>query len=132
MHGPDLVFGPALVTAYEIESRIAQSARVVIDARAADRLRTVGDPYATGFAPSDLMTTDDDGRQILDFLGPTALESAGLGSVETLVNHVRSLIVSRLDTGESATESRGKMKSLARYFNRAAAGHHGAMAIPGV
>ncbi len=131
-HNAHVIFGPALVAAYEIESRIAESARVVIDQEAADRIRAVGDPYSTGFDPASLLATDEDGRQILDFLSTTALETAGLGATETLVKHVRELIVQRLQGSAGSHAARAKIGGLARYFNRKAAGRYGALPITDV
>lgn len=118
LHESRVVVGPALVDAYGLESRVAGTPRVVVTKVAAKLFREAGDPFRMGMAPADLVTQDEDGENVLDFLTKTAVETAGLGKPSILLTAIRSTIVSRLTREGQPDEAKRKLRSLAQYFNR--------------
>lgn len=107
-----LVFGPALVEAYELESKIATHPRVVLSAEAEDCLaRALAGPTA-GYP---LVLADGDGRTFINYLElqlAQDLEDPALPAVAH-----RDRIVSNLDAHRSNKKVWEKYRWAAEYHN---------------
>ncbi len=79
VHEDNLVFGPGLIRAYELESRTAQFPRVILDSVAESHMmEMVADDPGTAAVIGNLLRTDRDRVTHLHILGKPAMAAAGL------------------------------------------------------
>lgn len=114
-----IVFGPALVKAYRLESEYAVYPRVAIDRLLINEVRKqLGTKYR-----SDFVHQGDDGTYFLDYLFGAAMFSYELQNPKTSPSDVftghREVVVEKLQTGigKDAPRTRQKNMWLARYHN---------------
>jgi hypothetical protein len=120
VHSTSLVFGPALVDAYLLESKEAVVPRVVVSDRAFERMaetwHTQMEEMPGAFDPSYLermFRLDADGKRHLEFLGDMSCHTAA---------EIRNSIVSGM--GRAAIPSSCvKWNWIANYYNARAADH---------
>ncbi len=101
-----VVFGPALVEAYDLESRAAVHPRIVLSLAAAESQR--------GKAGSSMLLCDDDGQTFVDYLGAVVDEPDGRPS---LLRGHRDTVVDRLHGTRRHKRRWEKYRWLAEYHN---------------
>jgi hypothetical protein len=101
----DIVFGPALVKAYDLERKRAVNPRVVLSEHAAECLRGHDAP----------LLVDQDGRAFIDYLAP-AFENAAI-DIDALLRRHRNVIARRLDEHRADSHLWDKYRWVAEYHN---------------
>lgn len=101
----DIVFGPALVEAHDLERDLAVSPRVVLSEHAADCLRGHDAP----------LLVDQDGRAFIDYLAP-AFDDVYV-DIDALLRKHRRVIARRLDLYRSDSRKWNKYRWAADYHN---------------
>jgi len=101
----DIVFGPALVEAHELERDLALSPRVVLSEHAANCLRGHDAP----------LLVDQDGRAFVDYLAP-AFDDVFV-DIDLLLRRHRGVIAKRLQQHRSDSRKWGKYRWVADYHN---------------
>lgn len=101
----DIVFGPALVEAYELERAHAVNPRVVLSEHAADCLRDYDAP----------LLTDQDGRAFIDYLAP-AFDNAAI-DIDALLRRHRNAIAKNLESHRGDSRLWNKYRWTADYHN---------------
>ncbi|HKG38781.1 MAG TPA: hypothetical protein VKB25_07310 [Conexibacter sp.] len=101
-----VLFGPALVEAYDLESRAAVHPRIVLSRPAAETQR--------GTAGGSMLMCDDDGQTFVDYLGATFQEPEDPYPV--LQGH-RDTVVDRLHVTRRRKRQWEKYRWLAEYHN---------------
>jgi hypothetical protein len=105
--GDHVVFGPALVEAYELESRAAVHPRIVLSRRAAECQRTLPE--------TPMLISDDDGRVFVHYL--SAVFDAPFEDYGPLLERHRDVVVERLASHRGDKPRWEKYRWLAEYHN---------------
>jgi len=107
LHVSDQVlFGPALVEAYDLESEAALHPRVVLSRAAAETQR--------GTAAGSMLMCDDDGQTFIDYLGAAFHEPDD--GISVLKDH-RDTVIDRLHGSRRHKRRWEKYRWLAEYHN---------------
>jgi len=101
-----VLFGPALVEAYDLESRAAFHPRVVLSRAAAETQR--------GMAAGSMLMCDDDGQTFIDYLGAAFGEPY---DPSFALLHHRNAVVERLHGSRRHKRHWEKYRWLAEYHN---------------
>jgi len=101
----DIVFGPALVEAYELEQHRAVNPRVVLSAHATQCLEGHDAP----------LLIDQDGRAFIDYLAP-AFDNASI-DIDSLLRKHRNVIAKHLERHRSDSRQWNKYRWSADYHN---------------
>jgi len=104
--GDQLLFGPALVEAYDLESRAAVHPRIVLSRAAAESQR--------GTAGGSMLLGDDDGQTFVDYLGTAA--NSPHDPIPVLRGH-RDIVAERLRASRRHKHRWEKYRWLADYHN---------------
>ena len=106
-HDDEIVLGSAMIRAYEIESTIAHSPRVVVDDQVVERAHTIPTPNsgdAGSLMEGGLISRDHDRRWILD---PFAKDNTLGGTCPNWVSVVRDFVAA--STKQAALEQRSDL-----------------------
>ena len=122
-----MIFGPALVRAYELESQFAVHPRIVLDPKVIETY--VHNPSMRGEHSieedfeyiSDLIREGDDGLYHVDYLRAVRTELNKQSDYPSLLLAHRDMITKRASEIESFNSSKKKYIWLARYHNAVAA-----------
>jgi hypothetical protein len=104
--GEHVLFGPALVEAYELESRVAVHPRLVLSRAAAETQR--------GAAGGSMLLCDDDGQTFVDYLG--AVVDDPHDPISALQGH-RDTVIDRLHGSRRHKRHWEKYRWLGEYHN---------------
>jgi hypothetical protein len=120
LHHQNVIFGPALVHAYRIESQVAFYPRVIIAPEVLERIRAFDAPahFAFELRLEALTTRDADGLTFVDYLNYNAGGIENVESLEQLFNAIRQSIEAALLANRGDTRVYQKVAWLANYFNR--------------
>lgn len=123
-HRDDMVFGPALVRAYYLESKVADSPRIVIDPDLVHAYRTGKVPVPFGHERSQdakdlerLLKRSDDGVYFVDYLSVWASEVDEPSYYVKFLEHHRDTVNAGLKKSSSRPDVAKKYSWLARYHN---------------
>jgi hypothetical protein len=100
------LFGPALVEAYDLESRAAAYPRIVLSRAAAETQR--------GTAGGSVLLRDDDGQTFIDYLGAVFDEP---DDPLSLLRSHREIVIDRLHSSRRHKRHWEKHRWLAEYHN---------------
>ena len=101
-----VLFGPALVEAYDLESRAAVHPRIVLSRAAAETQR--------GAAGGSMLLRDDDGQTFIDYLGAVVEEP---DDPTAMLRFHRDTVVDRLHHSRASKRRWAKYRWLAEYHN---------------
>jgi hypothetical protein len=113
-HEEDLCFGPALISAYDLEKKSLYP-RIVITPDAHEAIATV-DMDVAGLMAS-YIRTDFDGERFLHFLSPQFINIVGSFLHETQMQGMHHELRRQLSLVRTGDQPRPKLIWLARYFN---------------
>jgi len=123
IHRENMVFGPALIRAHELESKVARMPRIVLDyplTTAWGSGPVVQDRDGKFLGHEKHWRRDEDGWWFFDFLQPLGnrpgIDDPSTGSVNAQMMPWRTLISERLEQYRDS-EVRPKYEWLAKYFN---------------
>lgn len=121
IHDEDLVFGPALVRAYELESKVAINPRVVVGSEVLGYARKFPaehhDPHEEANYVGKFLKRDSDNQQAIDYVSWSGVVEA-LGGENLMYAGSLGKVAAILDAGLKATDPGVKAKYewlLARY-----------------
>jgi hypothetical protein len=125
---PGQLHGPALVKAYELESRVAEFPRVVVGSTLSDYLRVVagrrGDLVDTinaqiAASTRTLFRQDGDGQIIVDYMGDSFKKHIAANIDQKIVHQARQFAVGQLAHFEKIEDEklRGRYERLVAYFD---------------
>ena len=112
-HEPDICFGPALITAYDLEKN-AEYPRIIFTQEAYMQISKVSLPNVGSLAL--YIREDVDGQSFLDFLNKKAFELAGDFHTDKM-NEIRRELNNQLIPSQLSDRVRKKLAWLADYFN---------------
>jgi Family of unknown function (DUF5677) len=124
--GPGEIYGTGLERAYVLESEVAQYPRIIIGDEFWKYLNTAIAEFEKGSTPvaksitaivkriMGLMALDNDGKRILDYLGPTMVEHAG-PDIPKHLKHMVQPIYEFVLAEQVRQVARGDAKLIARY-----------------
>lgn len=119
LHHDNVIFGPALVRAYRLESQLALFPRAIIDAPVLNYVATA-EPSTHFEFPSrlnSLTRRDVDGLVYVDYLHFNAMSVENEPRMAALFGEVRQNIVVALEAARSDVRIFQKVAWLANYFN---------------
>jgi hypothetical protein len=113
------VFGPGLIRAYDLESKLASNPRVILDPLVASDLFD-GSAGQTNLASqlNRIFERDEDGLRFVDYAAVCILEDYDRRELESIVPH-RQLITEGLDEYRGKPSILKKFEWLKAYHNRA-------------
>lgn len=112
-HEPDICFGPALITAYDLEKN-AEYPRIIFSSETYMQISKVSLPSVGSLA--SFIREDADGQRFLDFLNKKAFELAGDFRTDQM-NEIRRGLNNQLFSSQVSNRVRKKLEWLAGYFN---------------
>ena len=121
IHRGAMVYGPALISAYDIERCVARYPRIVLDKALAER-------WGAGVRVNDMKSCligfrkhwrrDADGYYFYDFLAPLpGMLELSQDLLKTWLGITRSMLMEKLADRQSSGQVRGKYIWTAKYFN---------------
>ena len=121
IHRGPMVYGPALVAAYDVEHNVARHPRIVLDKALAER-------WGAGVRINDMQghlvryrkhwRRDADGHYFYDFLAPLpGMLELSQDLLKTWLGMTRSMLMERLADRQSSGHVRDKYIWAAKYFN---------------
>lgn len=126
-HRDDVLFGPAMVQAYELESRFANYPRIVVDPaalaalKADERLRNEDNDLEENLAyVRKLLLLGEDGLHYIDYLGAFREEMDDYGAFPDFLARVKDHIITNAVASKENLGVLQKFLWLARYLNTTA------------
>jgi hypothetical protein len=118
LHHNNVIFGPALVRAYRLESQLALFPRVIVDPPVLENIAIRESAHVQfPFRLASLTRRDMDGLTHIDYLHFDAMSIENEPRMVSLFGELRHAIVAALTAARSDTKVFQKVAWLANYFN---------------